>query len=290
MLSECVLMYHSSEGNKANFSLNLFDETISFSIILGGEKGHSIHGIDNCKISIEGLKNTAISLKQFFEENPPTMFLLNGCTISGCIHTDYGDSLAQQIPTNRIEVLEWENVSYNIESLYKSSKKRNNSIQEYIMKRLIDQGARVVFNDDNSGESADIVAIFLEDDLIRFEMVHCKYSKEIAGARISDLYEVCGQAIVSLRYKWKPEELLKHMVRRNGAGVLMGKRFYHGTLSDMEDIKKALKYTNVQFEFAIAQPGVETSNLSQNMRNFLGSVYSTVVEMTETKLKCYFNQ
>ena len=80
------------------------------------------------------------------------------------------------------------------------------------------------------------------------------------------------------------------MERRNGAGVLKGKRFYHGSVTDINDIKKALKYTNVRFEFAIAQPGVESSNISQDMNNFLGSVYSTVVEMTETKLRCYFNQ
>ncbi len=289
MLSECALMYNSCSGKKANLTLNLFNKSISFSIILGGEKGHSINGLDDCKVSIEGLKSSAIPLKQFFEENPPTLFLLNGCTISGCIHTDYGDSFSQQIPTDRIESLNWENVKYTIESLYKSSEKRDNSIQEYMMKRLINQGAKVVFNDDNSGESADIVAIFLEEELIRFEMVHCKYSKASSGARLSDLYEVCGQAIVSLRYKWKPEELLKHMERRNGAGVLKGKRFYHGNVSDVDDIRKALKYTNVQFEFAVAQPGVEKSHISQDMRNFLGSVYSTVVEMTETKLKCYFN-
>lgn len=289
MLSECALIHDSCSGNQSNFTLKWFDGDVSFCIVLGGEKGHSVNGLDDCNIHVEGLKSSAIPLKQFFEENPPTMFLLNGCTISGSIHTDYGDALAQQIPKDRIEVLEWEDVNYKIESLYKSSERRDNSIQEYMMKRLVNHGARVVFNDDNSGESADIVAIFIEEELIRFEMVHCKYSKEKSGSRLSDLYEVCGQAIVSLRYKWKPEELLKHLERRNGAGVLTGKRFYHGSVADLEDIKKALKYADVKFEFAIAQPGVESANISQDMKNFLGSVYSTVVEMTETRLRCYFS-
>lgn len=289
LLSECALTNESCSGNRAEFTLNLFDETLQFSILLGGEKGHSVHGLDESNISVEGLKNSAIPLKQFFQENPPTMFLLNGGTISDCIHTDYGDTILQRIPSDRIESLDWKGVNFKIESLYKSGTKRDNSIQEYMMDRLVSQGAKVVFNDDNSGESADIVAIFLQENLIQFELVHCKYSKKNPGARQSDLYDVCGQAIVSLRYKWKPEELLKHMERRNGAGVLKGKRFYHGDQIDLEDIKKALKYTNVKFEFAIAQPGVITSKLSPDMSNLLGSVYSTVVEMTETKLKCYFN-
>ena len=289
ILSEATLKFKASVGNKADFTLIMPDEEVSFSICLGGEKGYEVHGLDSCRIKVEGLKNSALSLKQFFQENPPTMFLLNGCTISGCIHTDYGESGTQVIPEERIEILDWNGVNFTIESLYKSGAKRDDSIQEYMMKHLFGKGAKVVFNDDNAGESADIVAIFMDDEHVRFEMVHCKYSKEKSGSRLSDLIEVCGQAIVSLRYKWKPEELLKHMVRRNAIGVLQGLRFYHGDVEDLEDIKKALKYSEVSFEFAIAQPGVRASGLSTDMSTLLGSVYSTIIEMTETKLHCYFN-
>lgn len=289
MLSEGILKCNNTDSSRADFILNIFDKSIPFSILLGGENGHSIMGLDTCKITVDGLKSNSITLKDFFQENPPTMFLLNGCTIAGSIHTDYSESSILTIPDEQIKTLNWENVDYKIESLYKGKDTRENSIQEYMMKKLIERGASIVFNDDNSGESADIVAIFKEDELIRFEMIHCKYSKEKSGARLSDLYEVCGQAIVSLRYKWKPEELLKHLERRNSTGVLTGKRFYHGDIVDVAEIKKALKYCNVEFEFAIAQPGVEKSSLNQEMKDFLGSIYSTVIEMTETKLCCYFN-
>ncbi len=80
------------------------------------------------------------------------MFLLNGCTISGSIRTDYGSPEFGKIPENRVDVLKWENVNYTIESLYKEGIKRENSIQEYMMKTLVDRGANIVFNDDNSGE------------------------------------------------------------------------------------------------------------------------------------------
>ncbi len=290
MLSEASLKHESCEGNKAEFTLNILDKSVAFSIVLGGEKGHSVLGLDNCKITVEGLKGSAVSLKQFFQENPPTMFLLNGCTISGCVHTDYGETAIQGIPSDRIEILNWEGVNFKNESYYKEGKQRSNSIQEYMMKRLVNQGAKVVFNDDNSGESADIVAVFVGDDLIRFEMIHCKHSQEKPGARLSDIDKVCGQAIVSLRYKWRPEELLKHMQRRNGTGVLKGKRFYYGGLENLEEVKKALKYCDVKFEFAIAQPGVATSNLNEDMNRLLGSVFSTIIEMTETQLRCYFSK
>lgn len=289
MLSEASLKHVSFQGNTANFQLQIFEKSYFFSICLGGEKGYRVEGLEKCKIKVEGLKANPITLEQFFQENPPTMFLLNGCTISGCVYTDYGECDIQDIPNEQIEALLWENVNYSIESYYKKEEKRPNSIQEYMMKRLVQEGAKVVFNDDNAGESADIVAIFLIDELLLFKLIHCKYSKEISGARLSDLYEVCGQAIVSLRYKWKPEELIKHLERRNATGVLEGKRFYHGTPETLNDVKQALKYCNVKFEFSIAQPGVSIAGISSDMKRFLSSVYSTVVEMTETKLRCYFN-
>lgn len=290
MLAEASLKHTGCMGNKADFKLSILDESHSFSIVLGGEKGHNVEGLGDCKIKVDGLKATKLSLEQFFQENPPTMFLLNGCTISGCVHTDYGECDILDIPNDRIETLTWDGVDYTTESHYKGSELRENSIQEYMMKRLVDLGAKVVFNDDNAGESSDIVAVFVDDGVIRFELIHCKYSKATSGVRLSDLFEVCGQAIVSLRYKWKPEELIKHLERRNATGILKYKRFYYGDLEVLEEIKKALKYSNVLFEFAIAQPGVKASALNSEMKRFLGSVYSTVAEMTETKLRCYFNK
>lgn len=290
MLSECAVRYLGSNDSTAKFTFTILDEEIPFSIRLGGEQGHSVEGLGNNKTTVEGLKGKPISLKQFFEENPPTLFLLNSCTISGCIHTDYGESFAVQIPSAQISVLDWTGVDLTTESMYKNGAARPNSIQEHMMKHLAERGARIVFNDDNSGESADIVAIFTTPDKIRFELVHCKFSKSTVGDRLSDLYEVCGQAIVSLRYKWKPEELLRHMQRRNGAGVLKGMRFYRGDDSEIAELSKALKYSDVEFEFAIAQPGVGASTLTMDQKNLLGSVYSTIIEMTETKLLCYFNE
>ncbi|MFV5690339.1 DEAD/DEAH box helicase [Flavobacterium sp. ZT3R25] len=204
LLAECFLKNMDVKNNKSSFTLNLPDQVINFAIVLGGEKGHTVEDLDDSKVFIDGLKNELLSLKKIFEQNPPTMFLLNECTISGCIHTNYNISPSLQIPTERIEVLQWEDVKYTVESMYKKGERHDRSVQKYMMKRLVDQGAKIVFNDDNSGESADIVAIFHHVELIRFELIHCKYSKEASGSRLNDLFEVCGQAIVSLRYKWKP--------------------------------------------------------------------------------------
>lgn len=52
----------------------------------------------------------------------------------------------------------------------------------------------MIFDDDGSGEIADIVAFAEKDDEIILELYHCKYSNgKTPGGRINDLYEVCGQ-------------------------------------------------------------------------------------------------
>jgi hypothetical protein len=60
------------------------------------------------------------------------MFLLNGCTIAGSIHTDYSESSILTIPDEQIKTLDWENVDYKVESFYKGKDTRENSIQDCI--------------------------------------------------------------------------------------------------------------------------------------------------------------
>lgn len=96
--------------------------------------------------------------------------------------------------------------------------------------------------------------------------------------------------------EWFPDERIvvvhnetRGQERRDNTGVLQGRRFYHGGKVDIENTRRALCYSEVRCEFAVAQPGVNIKQLNDEMKDFLSSVYSTVVDMTETKLKCYFN-
>lgn len=289
-LYETKLIINNVSSNKIDLSVKTEIESINFSLELtGGENGFSVQNLDDEKICISNLKREDISLKKFFETYPPTLFLSNSDTISGCIHTIYNTQPAYKIPSDQIQILQWEDVHFPHESMYKNGIRRTNSVQEYIMKKYVNENADIVFNDDNSGEVADVVAIYSTEEEILFKVTHCKYSKQESGSRLSDLYEVCGQVIVSLRYKWKPEDLINHLKRRNKTGVLAGKRFYEGDETILNTIRDELKYKNVRFLFSIAQPGVSHSALNDEMTDLLSSTYSSVVDMTETKLLCYFN-
>lgn len=291
LLYETKLSFQKLNETEVHLAINTDNETIYFSIQLtGGENGFNVNNLDDNSLLVSGFKKDDISLKKFFEDLPPTLFLLNSDTISGCIHTIYNTLTPYKIPSDQISTLKWEHVNFAHESMYKSSTYRINSIQEFIMKKYISENADIVFNDDNSGEIADVVAIFSTEEKIIFKVTHCKYSKNSAGSRLSDLYEVCGQVIVSLRYKWKPEDLIKHLQRRNKTGVLAGKRFYKGDEKVLNIIRDELKYKDVVFNFSIAQPGVSYKSLNSEMIDLLSSTYSAVIDMTETKLLCYFSE
>ncbi|WP_225522508.1 hypothetical protein, partial [Klebsiella pneumoniae] len=77
----------------------------------------------------------------------------------------------------------------------------------------------IVFNDDGAGEIADLVAIRVDNDRIYISLFHCKYcpltgGTAIPGSRLSDVYEVCGQASRSVKWLYTGEKLFDRLLDR----------------------------------------------------------------------------
>lgn len=54
-----------------------------------------------------------------------------------------------------------------------------------------------------------------EDDHLVVLLTHCEFSSEdVPGARVADLYELCGQAQKSARWRHHSSLLFRHLVRR----------------------------------------------------------------------------
>jgi hypothetical protein len=74
------------------------------------------------------------------------------------------------------------------------------SIQRKVIDTLLkDQSYCLIFDDDGAGEAADVVAVreisHGERRRLDVEFYHCKFSMaSTSGARVDDLYAVCGQA------------------------------------------------------------------------------------------------
>lgn len=114
----------------------------------------------------------------------------------------------------------------------------------------------------DTGEIADIVSvkIDMQHQKILFHLYHCKYSHgELPGARVSDLYEVCGQAEKSNIWNDNVLGIVQRMVEReNMRQRSCGEtRFEKGNLQTLNMLKKMVRAGfETEFEISIVQPGV----------------------------------
>jgi superfamily II DNA or RNA helicase len=76
----------------------------------------------------------------------------------------------------------------------------------------------VLIDDDRSGEIADLVGLKEDGANLSVTLVHCKYSAGAPGNRVHDLYEVCGQAVRSAKWRQKGlTPLLDRLLHRIGS-------------------------------------------------------------------------
>jgi hypothetical protein len=105
---------------------------------------------------------------------------------------------------------------------------------------------------------------------------HCKYSSEsTAGARVTDLYELCGQAMRGA--KWRQQgaiPLLQHLDRRAQAAFARpGTSPYEaGTISDMFRIRELAPQLRPRFHTVPAQPGLSAARATgEQLRLLVGA-------------------
>lgn len=259
-------------------------------IVLGGEDGHVVTLPNGDNVIVSGWRREDEPLKDFLLDYPPTLFLADGSLVSGCLHTEFHPTV-DPLPENFFAVWDWNGVNIETEAAYKTESGqivfRADSVQQRVMKRCKDEGAMFVFNDDGSGESADVVAVFEQEDVLTVKLIHCKYSKGASpGHRVGDLYEVCGQAVKSVKWKWNAKALFKHLERRKNKGLGVEHRFYLGDSETLAGLIRKLDYTNVHFEFWIVQPGLACRDLPDELASILMSCAATIADMTECRLRC----
>ncbi len=177
-------------------------------------------------------------------------------------------------PVNRLQVLDWTGVDLHVES--QGPTRRADSIQAYALEALqAECDWDIVIDDDGKGEVADLVGLRLDDDGLLIKLVHCKYAHGLApGARLDDLYEVCGQASKSVT--WRRSDMIpffRYLDRRARAKqqrtsvspFLIGDERAFYRLQDEAQIRKR------SLEVVIAQPGLSATAVSTAQLDVLAS-------------------
>ncbi len=231
-----------------------------------------------------------VPLEEFLTAHPPALLLRDGSEVLGKYHFKYPEHLPYTFSPESILSLDWTGVPITIESKWRNGELRSTSVQGHMISLLIGQANTIVFDDDDTGEAADIIVITENQEGLEVELAlyHCKYaSGREPGARVKDLYEVCGQAVKSSRLLQRPEMLLNHMIRRERRLGGRRTRFEKGAMSDLYSILRKLSKYRIKMSICVVQPGLAASALTPELSSILASADGFIFEFTGRRLRVY---
>lgn len=148
----------------------------------------------------------------------------------------------------------------------------------------------LVIDDDGTGEIADIVAIRETGDELRVMLTHCKYSSgDAPGARVADLYEVCGQAERSTIWRSRVPEMFQKLISRERRRVQRGKPsgFMLGDYSTLYGLQEKSPLLRRHFSIAIAQPGLSKQAVRDSQLPLLAATDAYLHEVAKARLEVF---
>lgn len=227
-------------------------------------------------------------LAEWLNKNKPTLFLAGDRVITEDDRLLDAAPNLQPFDASRLEVLPWDGVDIRVES--QGERRRPDSIQSYVGCQLIaEQHFDVLIDDDRSGEAADLVGLRIDGNDLVITLVHCKYSREASpGARVADLYEVCGQAMRGAR--WRDGgglPLFTHLERRVRAFYDRTGRhpFEVGDLNELVRVATLAPQLYPRFVTIIAQPGLSAARSSREHLQLLAGAESYVQTITKGTMR-----
>lgn len=176
---------------------------------------------------------------------------------------------------SQLTALDWTGTTLTVES--QTKERLPESIQYRVIEDLKAQepGWDLIIDDDGAGEIADVVAIRLEDNELVVRLVHCKYSHgATAGARVADLYEVCGQAQKSIM--WRRSDMRPFFKTLVDRATKKQKRegispFEVGDPRKLFEIRDRSVAMKRRIEIVIVQPGLSVANATTQQLDLLAS-------------------
>jgi superfamily II DNA or RNA helicase len=171
--------------------------------------------------------------------------------------------------------MDWTGTNFRVES--QGRERRPESIQFRAITELQRDagGWDIVLDDDGTGEIADVVAMRIQNDELLICLVHCKYAHgDTAGARVADLYEVCGQTQKSVSWRRSSldpffETLSDRAARKHTRqGV---SPFMSGDLKKLFEIQERARVLRRRMEMVIVQPGLSASGATARQLDLLAS-------------------
>ena len=158
----------------------------------------------------------------------------------------------------KISAIDWNGHNVDIETEFGEVNGQLQSIHDFLKTRLNRDNYSAVIYDHRSGEIADFITFSETDERIELELYHCKGSGgPLPGNRIGDLYEVCGQAVKSVKFVFNNKQLYDKIAHRTSTGSV----FVRG---DIQAVKQLLENQDkpITCRYVLVQPGISQQALS----------------------------
>lgn len=271
---QTVLKNPSLVNGNLRFEFWINERIFIFEQIIN-ETTYSFKQIEGEVLSVKTGNKTVKMTDYLYENSPEISFIQSDGTINVVqenLKILIKPKSGIELPLDSLFAIDWNGLGVNIKSESQGRKRKTDSIQYATIHNIVDNTSNIIFDDDGSGEIADIVSvkIDMEHRKVVFHLYHCKYSDgERPGARVSDLYEVCGQAEKSIMWNDNVLELVQRMIERENKRQrdYDETRFEKGDIQTLHMLKKMLKSGfETEFEISIVQPGVSISEITNSMK------------------------
>jgi hypothetical protein len=216
-------------------------------------------------------------LLDLFREDPPAIRFVNGDMLLGAdLAAAPGDD-APLFDIAAMTAVSWKGVDITQES--QGPQRRPGTVQFRTIEQLkaVKPPYDLIFDGDTSGEVADVVAIRRQGRFIEVELYHCKFSAESTpGARVADLYEICGQAMKAVRWADPRSKFLQRLRRQEEKRSRAGgqSRFIVGDRGLLDEWLANRRDMVARFSMTLVQPGYSRANANPAHFPILGAVRS----------------
>ena len=225
---------------------------------------------------------------EFFSKFIPTIWFADGSALTGNEYVELKQSIPI-FPKEEIIAWDWTGVNIHNESQHVYPK-RTDSIQYNVIERLKTGDYDIIYDDDYSGEIADVLAIKQLPEKIIVKMYHLKYALDgRVSDQIKNFYEVCGQAQKSIHWKHKEgKEFINHLLKRKtkNRDSHSCSRLEKGSVQDLIRLLNVVKNEiPVEYEIFIVQPGLSKATAPNDILTLLGVTETYIKEFADINLR-----
>lgn len=282
-----VNIQEAPDGTQIVFDVSSEEFTSTFSFKIGEKyaRGYEYVQLSGEKVSFRTSRKMVREFDDQMYIDPLIIRYADGTFSYNNYHVPF-DLNAGNYPVDQIEEWNWTGINLRNESMGRGLNPQTIQFRTY--ENIKDEHS-VIFNDDGSGEAADLVGLRDDNDgSIVLTLYHCKGAH---GGKVSsdirNLYTLCGQAQKSIATKHEGlKKLSLDLRRRHEIWAKTGdSRLLKGNLKDLSYFVEKSRKSLIKFEVVLVQPGMSRASISSDMTKLLATTELFLKKTTDAEFR-----